>query len=100
MVYKAWVHACDNYLFVTSLSNETIFRYYNLTHPKQMAHSLKYTGLEIVTSNGLQVFHPPNQQVEMYDKLTDKVYLAFRHVFDVYIDDFDWFLKGNLAFLF
>ena len=74
VVVDAWANKCDNYKLVTLLSE---------TNKTQLPK-------EIID----HVLEPPGLEHDIYEKLTDKVFLSFKHIYSQY-PDYDWYLKAD-----
>lgn len=78
VVKDSWANRCDNYKFV-SLFPEKL----NLDHKTAE-----------ISYNNINILKPPGMIDDGYQKLTDKVFSAFKYVYNVY-HDYDWYLKAD-----
>ncbi len=83
-VLNVWATKCDNYRFVTVMPNGT-----NFTRTKSES-------LEI--GEPFNIMQPRGFVKENYWKLTNKVFLTFKQVYEEF-GDYDWYLKGNKFYL-
>ena len=89
--YDTWAHKCDNYSFVAKMTQQ---------QEQEQHRSLSNTTSEtaqIATStnkHNLNLLDPPGLTEDSYDKLTDKVFLAIKHLHEN-TANYDWYLKAD-----
>ena len=81
IIYETWAKKCDNYKFITTLNGTD--------------SSKIISGVE-VTINDMNILQPPNYIDDKYEKLTDKVYLTFKYLYDNdNYNRYDWYIKAD-----
>jgi hypothetical protein len=78
-VLYVWASKCSNYKFVT-------FTPERLSHPDNST---------ILKDSPFNILHPKGLLRENYTELTDKVYYAFRDIYEEFGDTYDWYLKAD-----
>ena len=80
VIYKTWANKCDNYKFITVVPDEVKAK--NTSLLKSDANGTEY-------NYGFDILQPPGLINDTYNKLTDKVYLTLKHLYNKY-NDYDW----------
>jgi hypothetical protein len=78
-VLYVWVSKCSNYRFVTMTPSY-------LSHPDNSS-TLKKSPFNLL--------HPRGLLRDNYWELTNKVYYAFRDIYEEFGDQYDWYLKAD-----
>ncbi len=73
-IYKTWAKKCDNFKFVAKM-------------PKDK------TQIAFLDQNDF--LEPPGLNEDVYQKLTRKVFLTIKHIYNVY-NDYDFYIKAGL----
>ena len=85
LIYDLWVNKCDGHKFISIIPDE-----YLNNHPN--IELINKTGFEI--NIGFDVLQPPNYMKESYGKLTDKIFNAFKYIYQQ-SPQFDFYLKAD-----
>ena len=85
IIYQTWAHKCDTYKFVSVVPDH--IRAMNESEFKSYQNGTEY-------NYGFDILHPPGLINDTYGKLTDKVYLTMKHLYNKY-NDYDWYLKAD-----
>jgi glycoprotein-N-acetylgalactosamine 3-beta-galactosyltransferase len=80
IVAQTWARKCDMYKLVSVIPKDLL---------KQIGANSNSDIHELA-----DILQPHGFNVDKYDKLTDKVYLSLKYVFNKY-NDFDWYLKAD-----
>jgi glycoprotein-N-acetylgalactosamine 3-beta-galactosyltransferase len=72
VIYESWASLCDNYQFVSFVSNAN------------NQSELNY--------NGINVLNPPGLDQDTYDDLSEKVLYSFKYIYEKH-HNYDWYLK-------
>lgn len=83
IIYDTWGKKCDNYKFISAMPNDVL----SLNHSR----SKKY-GIEL--DFGFDILQPPGLVNDTYGRLTDKVLLTFKYIYNKY-NHYDWYLKAD-----
>ena len=84
LIYKAWANKCDNFKFITTLPNELIS---NASDPQK--------GIEMKINDHINLLQPPGYLQDKYEKLSDKVYLTFKYLYENNYNNYKWYLKAD-----
>lgn len=82
--YQTWAHKCDLHRYITVIPEK---------YRGQSSTFKPNSSLEL--SQNLNFLQPEGLIAENYSKLTTKVLLAMKDIYDRYRDKFDWFLKAD-----
>ena len=82
-VYETWGKKCDNYKFISIMPAEILTQYHN---------SSNQYGIEL--DYGFNLLQPPGLINDTYGKLTDKVFLTYKYLYNKY-NNYDWYLKAD-----
>jgi hypothetical protein len=99
VTYEAWLNKCDDYRFLTLLPsdltniikedpNEVKYKY-NLSNSAQAVPYFKQYKQKY---EYIKLLKPPGLVKDVYDKITDKIYLGYKYIFKNY-GSYDWYLK-------
>lgn len=80
VLYDVWVNKCDHLKFLSLLPDELST---NTSNPMSLDKRF--------TDNWLQ---PPGLLEDKYEKLTNKMYLSIKHIYNMY-PNYDWYLKAD-----
>lgn len=83
LVYEIWANKCTDYRFIM-----TIPKHLNLDSRASIE-----SGIEFEIDN-LKYLHPPGFKNDTYLNLSEKVFMAFKYIYNKY-KDFDWYLKAD-----
>ncbi|CAF1090432.1 unnamed protein product [Brachionus calyciflorus] len=86
-IYEIWANQCDNFKFISLIPDEL------LTH-NSSNNTSNSTYLQLDKNYVNSWLQPPGLKEDTYDKLTTKVYLAYKHIYQLY-PDYDWYLKSD-----
>lgn len=75
LIYESWASLCDSYQFISLISDD-----------------IKTKNQSEIDLNGIKVVQPPGLDQDTYDSLTEKVFYAFKYVYEKY-NNYDWYLK-------
>ncbi len=85
LIYRAWARKCDNFKFITTLPKQLILN-----------NSRIKKGIEVkINNNRVNLLQPPGYVNDKYEKLTDKVYLTFKYLYENNYNDYEWYLKAD-----
>lgn len=86
-VYEIWANQCDNLKFISLLPEE--FSTFNLSK-----NTSKPTFLELDRDFVKSWLAPHGLEKDTYKNLTNKVFLAYKHIHK-YHSDYEWYLKAD-----
>ncbi len=99
VTYEAWLNKCDDYRFLTllpsNLTNSIIESPYEVKYKYNLAESAKndpFLKDYKQKYEYIKLLKPPGLVNDTYDKITDKIYLGYKHIFKNY-GSYDWYLK-------
>ena len=78
IAYQSWVRKCNNHRFITFLRNGI---------SKKQSYDFQY-------DNSFFILKPADLINDSYSKLTDKVFLAFKDIYNKF-PNYDWYLKAD-----
>lgn len=97
VIYDTWATKCDNFKFVT-LIPEHLQKRLKEYDPNTINFKVKNDRISFSDDNYEPFYQslvqPPGLVEDIYTKLTDKVYLTFKHFVKKY-DNYDWYLKAD-----
>lgn len=82
IVWNTWARECDGYKFISTIPN------------LYLPYSTKKSHGSIETNFPFPLLQPANFSKEIYQKLTDKIYLTIIELYKSY-NDYDWYLKAD-----
>ena len=85
VIYETWAHRCDNYKFISTVSDE-------IRNGNDTRYKVSENGTEF--HYHFDILQPPGLINDTYSKLTDKVYITLKHLYNKY-NDYDWYLKAD-----
>ena len=85
IIYETWAHKCDNYKFISTVSDE-------IRNGNDTRYKISENGTEF--HYHFDILQPPGLINDTYSKLTDKVYITLKHLYNKY-NDYDWYLKAD-----
>jgi hypothetical protein len=99
---EAWAHKCQDYRFLTLLPddlNQSIVENKHEVQHKYNLARLRYDSTAKIYTQKLthiKLLQPPGLVNDTYAKITDKIYLAFKYIYNEHRkadNQFDWYLK-------
>ena len=85
IVYETWAHTCDNYKFISTVPEK-------IRNGNDTRYKISENGTEF--HYHFDILQPPGLVNDTYSKLTDKVYVTVKHLYNKY-NDYDWYLKAD-----
>lgn len=82
VIHQTWGHKCDNHKFISVIPNKHL----NQSRIKNNSTEIKF--------NNFTILQPAGFIKDAYRNLTEKLYLAIRHVYSNY-NDYDWYIKAD-----
>jgi hypothetical protein len=98
IAYESWIHKCDDYRFLTILPDEANNKSSEFNHKYNLTSFISIDGFKSKLIKYKQKFkyikllQPPGFVSDVYKKLTDKVYLAYKYIYKMY-PNYKWYLK-------
>ena len=99
VTYEAWLNKCDDYRFLTLLPNNLNKSIIESPYEVKYKYNLSESAKDDAFFNDykqkfeyIKLLKPPGLVNDVYDKLTDKIYLGYKHIFKNY-GNYDWYLK-------
>ena len=96
--YESWIHKCDDYRFLTILPDEANNKSSEFNHKYNLTSTISMDGFNSKVIrfkqkfNYIKLLQPPGFVNDVYNKLTDKVYLAYKYIYRMY-PNYKWYLK-------
>lgn len=83
--FNVWASRCSNYRFITLIPED------------KQSTAVKY-GNHMEISTPFYITQPEGLNVELYGKITDKLYSAMRYVYSRF-NNYEWYIWGDFCFV-